>query len=41
MILTGPKNSPLIQLLNWIFRPFDFLEECDRIERNMAIVERI
>ena len=28
--LNGPQSLPLIQLLNWIFRPLDFLEECDR-----------
>ena len=30
MTLNRPKSSPLVQLLNWIFRPLDFLEECDR-----------
>ncbi|MEM8721415.1 MAG: cytochrome P450 [Cyanobacteria bacterium P01_G01_bin.39] len=30
MTLNGPQSSPLMQLLNWIFRPLDFLEECDR-----------
>lgn len=29
-LINGPQSSPLIQLLNWIFRPLDFLEECDR-----------
>jgi len=24
------QSSPFIQLINWIFRPLDFLEECDR-----------
>jgi cytochrome P450 len=28
--LKGPKSSAFIQLMNWIFRPLDFLEECDR-----------
>ena len=28
--LNGPKSSSFVQLLNWIFRPLDFLEECDR-----------
>ena len=28
--LNGPQSSPLVQLLNWIFRPLDFLEECNR-----------
>ena len=28
--LNGPQSSPFIQLMNWIFRPLDFLEECDR-----------
>jgi cytochrome P450 family 110 len=28
--LNGPQSIPLIQLLNWIFRPLDFLEKCDR-----------
>mgnify|MGYP001798170546 CR=1 FL=1 len=28
--LNGPRSSPFIQLMNWIFRPLDFLEECDR-----------
>ena len=35
MTLNGPKSSPLIQLLNWIFRPLDFLEECDRKHGDM------
>ncbi|MEM9509058.1 MAG: cytochrome P450, partial [Cyanobacteria bacterium P01_E01_bin.35] len=26
--LNGPQSSPLIQLMHWIFRPLDFLEEC-------------
>lgn len=26
--LTGPQSPSLIQLINWIFRPLDFLEEC-------------
>ncbi|MGL5793783.1 MAG: cytochrome P450 [Waterburya sp.] len=26
--LTGPKSSSFIQLMNWIFRPLNFLEEC-------------
>lgn len=26
----GPQSSPFIQLINWIFRPLDFLEECAR-----------
>ena len=30
MTLNGPQSSPLVQLLNWIFRPLDFLAECDR-----------
>ena len=28
--LNGPKSSSFVQLMNWIFRPLDFLEECDR-----------
>lgn len=28
--LNGPQSPPFVQLLNWIFRPLDFLEECDR-----------
>ena len=24
----GPQSSALVQLINWIFRPLDFLEEC-------------
>ena len=28
--LNGPKSSSLVQLINWIFRPLNFLEECDR-----------
>jgi len=28
--LNGPQSSPLVQLFNWIFRPLDFLEKCDR-----------
>ena len=35
MTLTGPQNSPLVQLLNWIFRPLEFLEECDRAYGDM------
>ena len=27
-LLTGPKSSAFVQLMNWIFRPLDFLEEC-------------
>jgi cytochrome P450 family 110 len=27
-LITGPKSSSLVQLMNWIFRPLDFLEEC-------------
>ena len=30
MTLDGPKDASLIQLLNWIFRPLDFLDECNR-----------
>ena len=30
MTLNGSRSSPLIQLLDWIFRPLDFLEKCDR-----------
>lgn len=30
MTLNGPQSSPLVQLFNWIFRPLEFLEECDR-----------
>ncbi len=26
--LNGPKSLPLFQLINWIFRPLNFLEEC-------------
>ncbi|MEO1005797.1 MAG: cytochrome P450 [Cyanobacteria bacterium J06638_38] len=26
--LQGPQSSPFIQLMNWIFRPLDFLSEC-------------
>ncbi|MEL6496716.1 MAG: cytochrome P450 [Cyanobacteria bacterium J06623_7] len=26
--LNTPKKSALVQLINWIFRPLDFLEEC-------------
>ena len=26
--LQGPRSSALVQLMNWIFRPLDFLEEC-------------
>ena len=26
--LNGPQSSPFMQLMNWIFRPLDFLEEC-------------
>ncbi|MDJ0596354.1 MAG: cytochrome P450 [Pleurocapsa sp. MO_226.B13] len=26
--LNGPQSLPLVQLINWIFRPLDFLEEC-------------
>ena len=28
--LNGPQSSPFVQLMNWIFRPLDFLSECDR-----------
>ena len=28
--LNGPQSSPFVQLMNWIFRPLDFLEECAR-----------
>lgn len=27
--LTGPQSFAFIQLMNWIFRPLDFLEECN------------
>jgi cytochrome P450 family 110 len=27
-LLTGPQSLSFIQLMNWIFRPLDFLEEC-------------
>lgn len=30
--LKGPRSSAFMQLMNWIFRPLDFLEECDRIK---------
>ncbi len=26
--LNGPQSLPFVQLMNWIFRPLDFLEEC-------------
>ena len=26
--INGPKSSAFVQLMNWIFRPLDFLEEC-------------
>jgi cytochrome P450 family 110 len=29
-LLQGPKSSAFVQLINWIFRPLDFLEECAR-----------
>lgn len=35
MTLNGPQSSPLLQLLNWIFRPLEFLEECDRAYGDM------
>ena len=35
MTLTGPQSSPLVQLFNWIFRPLDFLEKCDRAYGDM------
>ena len=28
--LNGPQSSAFMQLMNWIFRPLDFLEECSR-----------
>lgn len=28
MTLKSPRSSSLIQLVNWIFRPLDYLEEC-------------
>ena len=28
--LNGPQSSAFMQLMNWIFRPLDFLEKCDR-----------
>ena len=28
--LNGPQSSAFIQLMNWIFRPLDFLEECEK-----------
>ncbi|HHP7231194.1 MAG TPA: cytochrome P450 [Xenococcaceae cyanobacterium] len=28
--LNGPQSSAFVQLMNWIFRPLDFLEECAR-----------
>ena len=28
--LNGPQSSAFIQLMNWIFRPLDFLEDCAR-----------
>ena len=28
--LNGPKSLPFVQLINWIFRPLDFLEECNQ-----------
>ena len=30
MTLNGPSNSAFVQLMNWIFRPLDFLEDCAR-----------
>lgn len=30
MRLSGPSNSAFSQLMNWIFRPLDFLEDCAR-----------
>ena len=35
MTLNGPQSSPLLQLLNWIFRPLEFLEEGDRAYGDM------
>ena len=26
--ITGPRSSSFVQLLNWIFRPLDYQEEC-------------
>ena len=28
MTINGPQNSSFVQLIKWIFRPLDFLEEC-------------
>ena len=29
------QSPPFVQLINWIFRPLDFLEECDRVYGDM------
>jgi len=26
--VNGPQSLPFVQLMNWLFRPLDFLEEC-------------
>ncbi len=28
--LDGPQSLPFVQLMNWVFRPLDFLEECNQ-----------